>query len=68
MSRYLFTTLPSNDLGLLTQSLPIACELRNRGHQAASCSPAKLISKAATPGRQARKSSSEQLGDWFWNK
>jgi len=50
MSRYLFTTLPSNDLGLLTQSLPIANELRNRGHQAAFCSPGKapirLISDA----------------------
>lgn len=50
MDRYLFTTLPTNDLGLLAQSLPIAHELRERGHQAAFCSPAKapqeLISKA----------------------
>jgi MGT family glycosyltransferase len=50
MSRYIFTTLPSNDLGLLTQSLPIARELRNRGHQVAFCSPGKapikLISDA----------------------
>ena len=50
MARYLFTTLPSNDLGLLTRSLPIARELRERGHQIAFCSPAKapstLISKA----------------------
>jgi len=50
MSRYLFTTLPSNDLGLLTQSLPIARELRDRGHEIAFCSPAKapikLISDA----------------------
>ncbi|MEJ2656724.1 MAG: hypothetical protein P8012_05950, partial [Desulfobacterales bacterium] len=50
MSRYLFTTLPTNDLGLLTQSLPIARELRDRGHQIAFCSPArapvKLISEA----------------------
>lgn len=50
MSRYIFTTLPSNDLGLLTQSLPIARELRDRGHQIAFCSPAKapvkLISDA----------------------
>jgi hypothetical protein len=27
MKRYLFTTLPSNDLGLFTRSLPIAREL-----------------------------------------
>ena len=50
MSRYIFTTLPSNDLGLLTQSLPIARELRNRGHRVAFCSPGKapikLISDA----------------------
>ena len=50
MQKYLFTTLPSNDLGLLTRSLPIAHELRNRGHQTAFCSPAqapkKLLSEA----------------------
>jgi len=50
MNKYLFTTLPSNDLGLLTRSLPIACELRQRGHQIAFCSPAKaprkLVSEA----------------------
>lgn len=45
MSRYLFTTLPSNDLGLLTQSLPIARELRVRGHQVTFCSPAKAPTK-----------------------
>jgi UDP:flavonoid glycosyltransferase YjiC (YdhE family) len=50
MKKFLFTTLPSNDLGLLTRSLPIASELRNRGNQIAFCSPAKapikLISEA----------------------
>ena len=45
MNKYLFTTLPSNDLGLLTRSLPIARELRNRGHQIAFCSPAKAPNK-----------------------
>lgn len=45
MSRYLFTTLPSNDLGLLTQSLPIASQLRDRGDQIAFCSPAKAPAK-----------------------
>ena len=50
MNKYFFTTLPSNDLGLLTRSLPIARKLRQRGHQIAFCSPAKaprkLISEA----------------------
>lgn len=39
MTRYLLTTLPSNDLGLLTRSLPIARELAHRGHDVAFCSP-----------------------------
>ncbi|RJR55308.1 MAG: glycosyltransferase [Desulfobacteraceae bacterium] len=39
MGRFLFTTLPSNDLGLLAQSLPIAAELRSRGHDITFCSP-----------------------------
>ncbi len=59
MGRYLFTVLPSNDLGLLTRSLPIARELRNRGHHVAFCHPAAapqaLISQAGfdnlLPGR-----------------
>ena len=50
MSKFLFTTLPSNDLGLLTRSLPIARELRTRGHEIVFCSPARapnrLISDA----------------------
>lgn len=50
MNKYLFTTLPSNDLGLLTRSLPIARELRARGCEVAFCSPAtaprKLVSEA----------------------
>ena len=50
MSRYLFTVLPSKDLGLLTRSLPIARELRNHGHDVAFCHPAeaprKLIAQA----------------------
>ena len=39
--KFLFTTLPSNDLGLLTRSLPIAAELAQRGHRIAFCSPAE---------------------------
>jgi UDP:flavonoid glycosyltransferase YjiC (YdhE family) len=53
MTRYLFTTLPSNDLGLLTRSLPIARELRRRGHAVAFCSPAsaprRLVAEAGFP-------------------
>jgi MGT family glycosyltransferase len=45
MNKYLFTTLPSNDLGLLTRSLPIACELQKQGHEIAFCSPAKAPRK-----------------------
>jgi UDP:flavonoid glycosyltransferase YjiC (YdhE family) len=43
--KFLFTTLPSNDLGLLTRSLPIASELTKRGHKVAFCSPAETPSK-----------------------
>ncbi len=53
MKKFLFVTLPSNDLGLLAQSLPIANELRNRGHQVTFSSPAfapgKVISRAGFP-------------------
>ncbi|HSR34505.1 MAG TPA: hypothetical protein VLY63_28380, partial [Anaerolineae bacterium] len=45
MTRYLFTTLPTNDLGLLTRSLPISGELSKRGHEIAFCSPAQAPSK-----------------------
>jgi UDP:flavonoid glycosyltransferase YjiC (YdhE family) len=41
MARFLFTTLPTDDLGLLTRSLPIAHELDARGHSIVFCSPAK---------------------------
>src|SRR5512143_1018928 len=47
---FLFTTQVSNDLGLLTRSLPIACELKLRGHQVAFCNPAaaptRLVAEA----------------------
>lgn len=42
--KLLFTTLTSNDLGLLTRSLPIAAELARRGHQVAFCNPARAPS------------------------
>jgi UDP:flavonoid glycosyltransferase YjiC (YdhE family) len=43
--KFLFTTLFSNDLGLLTRSLPIARELRDRGHQVVFYNPAKAPRK-----------------------
>jgi hypothetical protein len=50
MSRFLFTTLPTDDFGLLTRSLPIARELKARGHEVLFCHPARgpqiLISEA----------------------
>jgi UDP:flavonoid glycosyltransferase YjiC (YdhE family) len=46
----LFTTQVSNDLGLLTRTLPAARELAQRGHQVAFCNsaaaPPRLISEA----------------------
>lgn len=45
MYKFLFTTLPSNDLGLLTRSIPIAKELEMYGHKIAFSSPAKAPSR-----------------------
>lgn len=45
MTRFLFTTLPTNDLGLLTRSLPIARELGARGHRILFSSPAQAPSR-----------------------
>jgi UDP:flavonoid glycosyltransferase YjiC (YdhE family) len=50
MSRLLFTTLPSDDLGLLTRSLPIARELKLRGHEVAYCHPARCPQILITEG------------------
>jgi UDP:flavonoid glycosyltransferase YjiC (YdhE family) len=41
MKKFLFTSLISNDLGLITRSLPIARELRDRGHQVIFCHSGK---------------------------
>jgi len=40
MATFLFTTLPTDDLGLLTRALPIARELSGRGHVVSFSSPA----------------------------
>jgi UDP:flavonoid glycosyltransferase YjiC (YdhE family) len=45
MTKFLFTTLPTNDLGLLTRSLPIAHELAEHGHAILFCSPAEAPSR-----------------------
>jgi hypothetical protein len=47
MSKYrlLFTTLPTNDLGLPTRALPIAKELSERGHSIVFSNPARAPKK-----------------------
>jgi UDP:flavonoid glycosyltransferase YjiC (YdhE family) len=58
MAKFLFTTLPTNDLGLLTRSLPIARELKAGGHEIIFCSPApaprQLIADAGFENRMPR--------------
>ncbi|MHA2233078.1 MAG: glycosyltransferase [Candidatus Hodarchaeales archaeon] len=55
MKKCLVTTLPSNDIGLLTRSLPIAKELTKLGRQVTFCNPAKspglLIKEAGFENR-----------------
>src|SRR6266446_3651321 len=43
--KFLLTTLPTNDLGLMTRSLPIARELAARGHEVAFSNPARAPSR-----------------------
>ncbi len=54
MSRFLFTMLAANDLGLPTRMVPIARALADRGHEVAvfnpSPAPARLISEAGLTG------------------
>jgi len=45
MSRFLFTMLPANDLGLPTRLVPIARTLADRGHDVAVFNPAPAPSK-----------------------
>jgi len=45
VTTFLFTTLPTNDLGLLTRSLPVARELSEHGHSVRFCSPASAPSR-----------------------
>ena len=51
VSKFLFTMLPANDLGLPTRMVPIARALADRGHEVAVFNPApapgKLIAEAA---------------------
>ena len=50
MSRFLFTMMFTNDLGLPNRTIPIALELAKRGHDVAFCNidaaPSKLLAKA----------------------
>jgi len=43
--RFLFTSLPTDDLGLLTRSLPIAKALSDRGHSIVFSNPARAPGK-----------------------
>ncbi len=45
MTKFLFTTLPTNDLGLLTRALPIAKGLAGHGHKIFFSSPARAPSR-----------------------
>lgn len=45
MSRFLFTMLPADDLGLPTRLVPVARELADRGHEVAVFNPAPAPSK-----------------------
>ena len=46
MSRFLFTMLPANDLGLPTRLVPIARALADRGHDAAAVWPNRYATSA----------------------
>jgi hypothetical protein len=56
MNKYLFKILPINDIGLLTQFLPIVRELRNRAHNVLYGSPAQV------PNRLIRLPDNESIG------
>ena len=43
--RFLFTTLMSEDLGLVTRTLPVAKELEKQGHKVFFCNPARIPGK-----------------------
>ena len=45
MSKFLFTMLPANDLGLPTRLLPVARALQDRGHDVAVFNPAPALAK-----------------------
>src|SRR5208283_4574841 len=45
MSKFLFTMLPANDLGLPTRLVPIARALADRGHDVAVFNPAPVPAK-----------------------
>jgi UDP:flavonoid glycosyltransferase YjiC (YdhE family) len=55
VTRFLFTVLPSNDLGLMARTLPIATDLAARGHEVAFCTPGD------TPGKLLQEAGIENL-------
>ncbi len=59
MSRFLFTMMFTNDLGLPNRTVPIALELQKKGHEVAFCNheaaPAKLLSEAGMENRPFRE-------------
>jgi|GEM_PF-6623394 len=64
---YLFTTLVSDDLGLLTRTLPIARELTRYGYQGAFCDSAKAPCKLIAEGRTLLRGASAAvrlIEDW----
>ena len=41
--KYLLTTLPTDDLGLLARALPVAHDMKARGHKIAICTPLSAL-------------------------
>lgn len=62
MKKLLFTTLPSNDLGLLARTVPVARELAGKGHEVAFCNPAPAPS--AVIGEAGLANLPPRLGPW----
>jgi UDP:flavonoid glycosyltransferase YjiC (YdhE family) len=62
MKKLLFTTLPSNDLGLLARTVPVARELANKGHEVAFCNPAPA--PAAVIDEAGLANLPPRLGPW----
>ena len=62
MKKLLFTTLPSNDLGLLARTVPVAKELAGKGYEVAFCNPAPA--PAAVIAEAGLANLPPRLGPW----